>query len=36
DSMKTVVEYGFHGLPRNVEINLIEGKRSKSAEMLQN
>jgi len=34
--MKTVVEYGVHGLPRKVEVVLINGKRSKSVEMLQN
>ncbi|PNX58662.1 hypothetical protein L195_g051024 [Trifolium pratense] len=34
--MNTAVEYAFHGLPRNVDVDLTKGRRSKSAEMLQN
>jgi hypothetical protein len=34
--MKTTLEYYFHGLSRNVEVELIEGKRSVSANILKN
>ena len=31
-----VLEYAFHGLPRYMYVELTEGAKSESAEMLQN
>jgi len=36
DRMTMTLEYGCHGLPKNVDIELIQGKTSESANMLQN